>query len=144
MKNHRAPNHIAAIAIATVAASVQAEPGPARAVDLGKVEFESQCASCHGVGGKGNGPVTPWLTKAPPDLTTLAKSNGGVLPMERLYKSISGENVPAHGSRDMPVWGQAYRIKAAEYYMDSPYDAESYVRGRILSLLEYINRIQIK
>lgn len=144
MKNYSVLNLMAAMAISAATGSVLAEPRAPRVVDPGKLEFESQCASCHGVNGKGNGTVTPWLTKAPPDLTTLAKSNGGILPMERLYKSISGESVPAHGSRDMPVWGQAYRVKAAEYYMDYPYDAEAYVRARILSLLDFINRIQVK
>lgn len=144
MKNYRALNLMTAIAISVAATSVQAESRTPKMVDLGKQEFEFQCASCHGIKGDGNGTVTPWLSKAPPDLRALAKANGGVLPMERLYSSITGESVTAHGSRDMPVWGQAYRTKAAEYYMDYPYDAEAYVRARILSLLEYINRLQIK
>ncbi len=44
----------------------------------------------------------------------------------------------------MPVWGTAYRIQAAEHYMDAPYDPESYVRARVLALIEYINRMQSK
>jgi mono/diheme cytochrome c family protein len=114
-----------------------------RGVDLGKREFEANCASCHGVNGKGSGTVTPWLRKSPPDLTTLSKSNGGIFPMDRLYKSISGEDTSAHGSREMPVWGQVYRMSAAEYYMEQPYNDDAIVRARILSLLEYINRIQV-
>lgn len=42
------------------------------------------------------------------------------------------------------AWGRDYRIKAAEYYFDVPYDPEVYVRGRILALIDYINRIQAK
>jgi DNA-directed RNA polymerase subunit L len=42
----------------------------------------------------------------------------------------------------MPVWGQVYRTSAAEYYMDHPYNDEAIVRARILSLLEYISRMQ--
>ncbi len=114
-----------------------------RGVDLGKREFEASCASCHGVNGKGSGTVTPWLRKSPPDLTTLSKSNSGIFPMDRLYKSISGEDTTAHGSREMPVWGQVYRMSAAEYYMEQPYNDDAIVRARILSLLEYINRIQV-
>ena len=144
MKNYVTRSLLIAIVGSAVTTFAQAESRATRNADLGKLEFEAQCASCHGVNGKGNGTVTPYLTKSPPDLTTLARSNGGILPMERLYQSITGEKVAAHGSRDMPVWGQTYRIRAAEYYMDHPYDAESYVRARILSLLEYINRIQVK
>ena len=113
-------------------------------IDPGKREFEARCASCHGVSGKGNGTISDLLRRSPPDLTQLAKSNGGILPMERLYQSILGESVAAHGSRDMPVWGTVYRADAAGYYGEVPYDPEGYVRGRVLSLLEYISRLQVR
>lgn len=113
-------------------------------IDAGKREFESNCASCHGVSGKGNGPVTDLLKKSPPDLTLLAKNNGGVLPVARLYDVIDGAGVPAHGSRDMPIWGREYRVQAGEHYGEVPYDPEAYVRGRILMLIDYLNRIQQK
>lgn len=135
------------IALATLfamtATAASAAPPNVRIKDFGKTEFESNCASCHGMDGKGSGPVTPWLTKSPPDLTTLARNNGGILPMDRLYQSISGEGKTVHGTREMPVWGQTFRTMAAEQYMDYPYDPEPIVRARILSLLEYINRIQV-
>jgi mono/diheme cytochrome c family protein len=122
-------------------ALAQARP---TAFDPGKREFDNSCASCHGSTGKGGGPLVPFLTRSPPDLTLLAKNNGGVLPMSRLYDVIDGAEVAAHGTRDMPVWGRDYRIKDAEYFMEAPYNAEAHVRARILGLLEYINRIQAK
>lgn len=120
-----------------------AQAQPAK-VDLGKREFEARCASCHGVNGKGYGPLADLLRRSPADLTQLARQNGGILPMDRLYDSITGDSVLAHGSRDMPVWGQVYRSDAASYYYDVPYNAEAYTRARVLSLLEYINRLQVK
>ncbi|MBK5204860.1 MAG: hypothetical protein JJD98_05450 [Polaromonas sp.] len=126
-------------ALAQAAAQTKRVP-----TDLGKGEFEASCASCHGTSGKGNGALASFLTRSPPDLTLLAKNNQGVFPMSRLYAVIEGENVPSHGSRDMPIWGRAYRIMDAEYYVDTPYDAVALVRSRILSLLEYINRIQVR
>ncbi len=124
-----------------VPAFAQAKAGR---VDFGKKEFESNCASCHGVTGKGNGPLTDLLKKSPPDLTQLSKKNGGVFPMDRLYQVVEGGDIAAHGGRDMPIWGREYKIQAAEHYMDTPYDPEAYVRARVLSLLEYINRLQAK
>jgi len=115
---------------------------PTRQTDFGKREFESNCASCHGVNGKGNGQLVEFLRRSPPDLTLLAKKNQGVFPMSRLYDVIEGEGLPAHGARDMPVWGREYRIKDAEYYVDTPYPYDSMVRARLLALLEYINRLQ--
>jgi hypothetical protein len=79
-----------------------------------------------------------------PDLTTLAKRNGGVFPINRVFDTIEGEGIASHGSRDMPIWGMDYKIKAAEYYMDVPYNAEAYVRTRLLSLVDYLYRLQVK
>ncbi|MHB1188068.1 c-type cytochrome [Thiobacillus sp.] len=116
--------------------------------DLGKREYENSCALCHGKDGKGTGSINDLLKKSPTDLTTLAKKNNGVFPFYRVYAVIDGrEMVSGHGDRDMPAWGNRYSsdsVKAAEYYMDVPYDADMYARSRILSLVDYLNRIQVK
>ena len=120
------------------------EPG------FGKREFDSNCAACHGMDAKGRGPVAGFLTKNPPDLTLLARGNGGVFPMDRLYRAIDGRDLPEgsqagpHGSREMPIWGRDYRLRDGEYHGDTPYDADAMVRGRILALLEYLNRLQVR
>ena len=113
--------------------------------DFGKREYDSYCASCHGLKGKGDGPYKPYLTKSPTDLTTLSKRNAGVYPFHSVYAIIDGrQDVAGHGPRDMPVWGAQYSIRSAESYMDTPYSPESYVRTRILALTEYISRLQVK
>ena len=114
--------------------------------DGGKREFENNCAGCHGVDGKGNGVMGELLRRSPPDLTQLAKKNGGVLPMGRLYEVIEGAGIPSHGTRDMPIWGREYRIEDAQYLIEArgQYDAQALVRARILTLLEYINRLQVR
>lgn len=128
---------LAALTVAFGSASAQGRP------DLGKREFEANCASCHGIDGKGWGPYVELLRRSPPDLTQLQKANNGVFPLVRVYEVIEGAGV-GHGTRDMPVWGQDYRLKAAEYYADMPYDPEVYVRSRILALAEYLSRLQAK
>jgi mono/diheme cytochrome c family protein len=115
---------------------------PAR-TDLGKREYDGNCAVCHGKTGKGDGAYADMLRKSATDLTTMAKRNGGIFPVARAYEVIEGSGV-GHGTRDMPIWGQDYNVKAAEYYMDVPYDPQVYVRTRILALIEYLNRIQVK
>ena len=129
-----------ALVTASLQGLVHAQAG-AR-VDVGKREFEMRCASCHGVSGRGNGSITDLLRRSPPDLTQLARSNGGILPVQRIYDSITGDAVAAHGSRDMPVWGSVYRSDAATYYGELPYDPDAYVRARVLALVEYLSRLQ--
>lgn len=111
---------------------------------VGKLEYQSNCASCHGNDGKG-GAYVDFLKVTPPDLSQLSKKNGGVFPLERVYNVIDGrQEVKAHGTRDMPIWGKDYQIRAGEYYVDIGYDPEAYVRGRILALIDYLNRLQAK
>lgn len=113
--------------------------------DFGKREYDSNCASCHGLKGKGDGPYKPFLTKSPTDLSTLSKRNAGVYPFHSVYAIIDGrQDVAAHGPRDMPVWGALYSVKSAEAYMDVPYSSEAFVRTRVLALTEYISRLQAK
>ena len=81
--------------------------GSAEDLDVGKSELQSSCASCHGTDAKGKGPVSDQLKIPPPDLTMLAKSNNGIFPTDAVYKSISGlKTIPAHGPREMPIWGE--------------------------------------
>jgi mono/diheme cytochrome c family protein len=115
-------------------------------VDFGKREYDSNCAGCHGIKGKGDGPYNPFLTsKTSSDLTTLSKKNQGVFPYQRVYEVVDGRQaVAAHGPRDMPIWGADYLVQAGAYYADMPYDPEMYVRTRIMALLDYLVRIQAK
>lgn len=114
--------------------------------DQGKLEYDTNCAICHGPGGKGDGALRSLLRVSATDLTQLAKNNQGVLPVTRMYDVIDGRGVPSHGSRDMPIWGQTYRVDDAQRLHEAHgnYDAEALVRGRILMLIEYINRLQAR
>jgi mono/diheme cytochrome c family protein len=70
----------------------------------GREMYKSYCAVCHGTDGKGNGPAASALKVAPSDLTTLSKNNGGKFLALKVSSTIRGEsNLPAHGSKEMPV-----------------------------------------
>lgn len=76
----------------------------------GQGMFFSYCAVCHGGTGVGDGPAAPALTKAPADLTRIAARNGGQFPDVRVTRYIEGlDQVVAHGTRDMPMWGDLFR-----------------------------------
>ena len=130
---------IVACALRSMAATAVAQ----QKADLGKREFESKCAVCHGKDGKGGGPYAEQLKRGLPDLTTLAQRNGGVFPVSRTYETIEGAG-KGHGTRDMPVWGLDYSIQATEALPDLPYNQAVYVRTRIMALLEYLNQLQVK
>ena len=134
---------IGAIAM-TIANSGATTAVAADKLDLGKHEYDSNCVACHGNNLKG-GAYVDFLKVTPPDLTLLSKKNGGTFPLERVSNVIDGrQEVKAHGPRDMPIWGRDYQIKAGEFYADSYYDPEAFIRGRILALIDYLNRMQAK
>ena len=97
--------------------------GFAQGEDVGRTEYDSTCASCHGRSGNGDGPVGEALRTRPSDLTLLAKRNGGVFPGEVLYQIIDGRRtLRAHGNYEMPVWGgriSRERILAISAYLKS-------------------------
>lgn len=124
--------------------SVAHSQGPA----LGRYEYVTSCASCHGPAGKGDGPVARTLKRAPSDLTKLSQANKGVFPFARIYDVIDGRfEVETHGPREMPVWGDVYRLsrepgQSAIPPLVSKETSESIVRVRILALVEYISTLQ--
>ena len=113
--------------------------------DLGRREYMSNCAVCHGVDGQGRGPLyaTGFLTREPTDLTRLTSANRGVFPFERIYQVIDGRQAAAaHGPRDMPVWGDEYYEEGASPDVRGVVSPEAYVRARILALIDYLARMQ--
>lgn len=118
---------------------------PCSAQELGAMEFANSCAQCHGADAKGDGPVSPYLLNAPPDLTALSLMNDGVFPLADVYAIIDGTaDVAVHGGRDMPVWGDRYTREMLEdttaHYSMS--DARAHALVRVLALVEYISTIQ--
>jgi len=106
----------------------------------GRPAYEQFCAVCHGREGRGDGGAMNLLTVKPTDLTQLSKKNDGTFPFWRVYRVIDGrEEIKGHGTRDMPLWGQEFRMQTGSGPM-----AESQVRGRILELVYYLESIQTK
>jgi mono/diheme cytochrome c family protein len=103
----------------------------------GRQMYDAYCASCHGQGGKGNGPAAPALKVQPADLTQLAAKNGGKFPDAHVIQVIKGDTLnPAHGSEDMPVWGPIFSEM-------SPH-SEGVEQLRIRNLARYIEGMQQK
>lgn len=114
-------------------------------MDIGKSEYQASCAVCHGQDGRGGGSFAEVLQLTVPDLTTLSRANGGVFPFDRVYQVIDGrDDIKAHGTREMPIWGKHFTFSANPEYDDYPHSSEAFVRSRIFALIEYIYRLQEK
>lgn len=104
--------------------------------DDGRALFLTYCASCHGKDAHGAGPVADALRSRPPSLTEFAVKNRGVFPVERIHRIIDGQDqsVRAHGSFEMPVWGDAFRKREGL--------SDEAVRSRIDAIVRFLASIQ--
>ena len=134
-------------ALLMVALWVSAQDKPAKVIKhvpvkstsaaSGSEMYQNYCASCHGAKGQGNGPAAEALKVPPTDLTTLAQKNGGKYPGLKVAAAIRGEGtVPAHGTKDMPVWGHLF------WGMSGGHETE--VQQRVANLTNYIETLQAK
>lgn len=115
------------------------KPAPIKptAANDGATMFKQYCAACHGANAKGNGPATPALKSAPPDLTMLSKNNGGQFPAMHVAEILrGGANAPAHGSAEMPVWGPLFSSVSSQ--------SQSVVELRISNISAYLESLQVK
>lgn len=78
------------------------------------------------------------LDTPPLDLTTIAHRNQGDFPRDKVYEIIDGrQEMPAHGSREMPVWGFTFQSSGLDA------DQEAVVRGMVTDLTRYLEAIQV-
>jgi len=136
------------VLVGSAAAARGATDDPA--IAQGQKLYTEYCASCHGADGKGS---TKPDAKGP-DLTQLAKSNGGKFPFYDVMLTISGRrptgqdedaslpgsSTKPHGDGKMPSWGQIF----AKQEGATPLDLQLQATGKIMLITEFLQSIQAK
>jgi mono/diheme cytochrome c family protein len=131
----KSPATVIAAAVLLVATA-----GQAANLKPGEAVYRRYCGACHGLEGRGDGVVGGFMTPKPPDLTLLAKNNGGTFPTLRVMSIIDGrEVVRAHGEREMPVWGEEFTRARSPAT-----DARAQTRGQVQEITTYLQAIQQK
>ncbi|EPX85252.1 c-type cytochrome [Salipiger mucosus] len=114
-------------------------------VEAGRLEYERNCAACHGPEGRGDGPVAEVLTAEPTDLTQISAKFSGTFPRDFLFEFIDGRNmINPHGDRSMPIWGPRFMVSSERQAAAAPWDvdARAVALGRMTALVDYIASIQ--
>jgi len=108
-----------------------------RQAEHGRDLYRIYCRNCHGESGEGDGPMVEVLEVRPADLTRLGQGPDGEFPTDDVHAAIDGrDDLLAHGSSKMPIWGLAFRE------FDTDIDQERHIQARILQLIEYLKSIQ--
>ncbi|MGN6747928.1 MAG: c-type cytochrome [Xanthobacteraceae bacterium] len=164
---------ISASLFAAAIVMVAAVSGWTQDADKGLTQYMDNCAGCHGADGKGAGPLSVSLKIKPADLTLLAKRNHGSFDAAAVYQMIDGRNTrPTHRGSEMPIWGCRHETLAVpvptapskhhrkipkrvvsalqrrenelDSLLDLPCGSEQAVRERILSIVDYLSKLQAK
>jgi mono/diheme cytochrome c family protein len=128
-------------------AYAQVSMGPGGIITSPALDFRRYCAQCHGMNATGDGPVAPALKKKPANLTLLTANNGGVFPEEEVRDFINGTKTSAsHGTREMPIWGDAFRLRTASQASGATQGSvgitQPEVNAKINALVNYVASIQ--
>ena len=123
--------------LAAASTVIRKVPVTSTAPQSGVEMFNTYCASCHGVSGRGDGPAAAGLKKVPADLTQLAARHNGKFPELEVYNAIVGEQFnTVHGSVEMPVWSDILKS------LDN--NSNLMVSLRLSNLTDYVKSLQRK
>jgi mono/diheme cytochrome c family protein len=122
----------------TAAAHTATQSTIVRQMTDGREVFRSYCAACHGEDGRGHGPAATALKIRPADLTLIAMRNSGAFPRDRIVRRLTNgdPSTPAHGSKEMPVWGPNLMALAPT--------SDQSVNERIEAVVMYLRSIQME
>jgi mono/diheme cytochrome c family protein len=101
----------------------------------GPTLYSTYCAVCHGKAADGQGPMASILRTRVPDLTAIARRNGGTFPFSRVQKTIDGtESIGlGHGTSEMPIWGPLFSQVTTD---------RDFGKVRVYNLARYLQSIQ--
>ncbi|MBW2315859.1 MAG: cytochrome c [Deltaproteobacteria bacterium] len=104
----------------------------------GQSLYLRHCASCHGIGGEGDGPLASSLLTPPADLTRIAERSSGTFDEAEVMAFIDGQrSVKEHGPREMPIWGAVFE---EEHRGERYRSYTALLHGRALT--DYLRSIQ--
>ncbi len=108
--------------------------------EAGRQIFRDYCVTCHGMEGRGDGPMTQVLTIAPPDISMLRAGNDGVFPVSVVVAKVDGRvPVLGHGG-PMPIFGPVFEGKAGA--LDSETGAPILTSETMVDLVAYLESMQ--
>lgn len=108
--------------------------------NAGKALYMQNCVSCHGVDGKGDGPVAARLSTSPADLTRIAARRDGVWPMLEVMAILDGYSRNTLPRGDMPVFENFLDNEMSEF--DTGNGVLTLVPNKLIEIVYYLESLQ--
>lgn len=106
----------------------------------GRMLFESNCSTCHGATGAGDGDMAVFVRSGVPNLRQLSKSNGGTFPEAHVVSVVTRVSAFHEDVVAMPDFGDLLQAKPATFVAP---DGEVIRTNRaVLDIVAYIRSIQ--
>lgn len=106
----------------------------------GRAVFINSCAYCHGVTGRGDGPLAAELEVKPADLTKIAERRDGLWPMVEVMSIIDGYHRRTLSREKMPVFGDLAEGKLVPF--DAGDGSAVPTPVTLIALANYLETIQ--
>lgn len=120
--------------------SLNKTDGEARAdATRGADIFVENCAVCHGLEARGDGPAVQDLGQQPANLRLIAQRAGGVFPADDILAKIHGYQGPGHFG-DMPDFGVL--IDGPKVMWKTAEGQEIATSADLVALVRYLEEIQ--
>jgi len=129
-----------AVIMALAAGLVAPGAAVAQDADAGRALYRAYCATCHGMEGRGDGPMGDILVIAPSDLTRLAANNGGTFPRMRAILTVDGRDPVLGHTGAMPIFGPMLEGEGA--VLDAYDGTPILTTRRMADLVLWLERIQ--
>jgi mono/diheme cytochrome c family protein len=109
-------------------------------IALGAQTYADVCASCHGIGAKGDGPMSQLLNIPVPDLTQISARRKGIFPWLTIVHMVDGRSgLRGHGG-PMPLFGAVF--KGDTVAGSAPDGSPVITSARVLAVVAYLASIQ--
>jgi mono/diheme cytochrome c family protein len=106
-------------------------------IDAGRALFVENCAVCHGMGARGDGPLADGMRPRPADLTQIAARNGGIWDMAAVMSRIDGYR---QDGGSMPEFGAV--LEGPTVMVDTGDGIETPAPQPLFELADFLRRIQ--
>jgi cbb3-type cytochrome oxidase cytochrome c subunit len=107
---------------------------------MGRDIYLENCVSCHGVTGKGDGPLAANLRTPPADLTKIAARREGVWPMLEIMAILDGYSRNTLPREDMPVFENLLDNEMTEF--DTGNGELTLVPTKLIEVVYYLESLQ--